>query len=295
MSFRPLASRDRLWASLATLALFVLAFLTGWLAVKRPLGPGTVLLGGFSLLLLAAGAVLLYRLWALHTLDYWVERDAIHIHWNGEEAVIPLPDIREIGQARAQLQPKWQQWPQQWIRADEAQDIISYASQPPEHCLAIVTDEETYLISPDDQLAFIDAYEQRREFGPARKLKQVIYLAPWRQHWLLTDRLAQVLLFGGLLLGLVVLAYTIWRFPQLPETIAIHFNARGEPDLLSPRRSIFLPTGIALLIGFLNAAIGFALYEYQRFFSYILWSVSLILQVAIFLIVANLINLAVGG
>jgi hypothetical protein len=87
----------------------------------------------------------------------------------------------------------------------------------------------------------------------------------------------------------------MWRFPQLPETIAMHFNARGEPDLLSPRRAIFLLPGIALLSGFLNAAIGIALYEYQRFFSYILWSVSIILQGAFLFIVANLINLAVGG
>ncbi len=295
MSFRPHFSRDRLWASLATLAIFLLALLLAVAAFRQPPGPGTVMLGVVTLILLIAGAVLLYRLWALHSLDYWVERDAIHLHWNGEEAIIPLGDVREIRPARETFHPVWWRWPQQWIGVDSGKNVLSYASQPPENGLAIVTDQDTYLISPDDPQAFISAYQERRDFGPARQLKQVIYLSGWRQHWLLTDRLAQVLMIGGLLLGLFVLAYTIWRYPQLPETIAIHFNASGDPDLLSPRRSIFLPTTIALLIGFLNAAIGFALYEYQRFFSYILWSVSIILQIAILFVTSTLINLSVGG
>jgi hypothetical protein len=295
MSFRPLFSRDRLWASLVTLAIFLLILLLAAVIVRQPLGPGTVILGVLMLLLLVTGGVLLYRLWALHSLDYWVERDAIHIHWNGEEAIIPLSDIRDIRPADAAIQPAWWRWPQQWIDTDDEKDVVSYASQPPQQCLAIHTDKDAYLISPDDPRAFISAFEERRDFGPARRLKQVIYLSSWRQHWLLTDRLAQLLMAGGLLLGLFVLAYTIWRFPQLPETIAIHFNASGDPDLLSPRRSIFLPPAIALLTGFLNAAIGFALYDYQRFFSYILWSVSIILQIAILFVTATLISLSVGG
>jgi len=161
--------------------------------------------------------------------------------------------------------------------------------------LAIITEDMTYIVSPDQPDEFIRAYELRRDFGPARRLKQVIYLAPWRQHWLLRDHLAQALLFGGLLLGLIAWGYVAWRYPQLPDTITLHFNARGEPDLLSPQRSIFLIPGVSLLIGFLNAAIGFALYDVQRFLSYLLWSVSVILQIAALFIAANLIHLAVGG
>jgi hypothetical protein len=296
MSFRPLYTRDRLWAILAVMVMLAVALLTATAIFKRPVGPPTVVLIGGLLLLMAAVVVLLYRLWALHTIDYWVERDAIHIHWRGEEAIVPLPEIQQIRPTYLKMRPSWRHWPLQWMHSGQQHEhLVSYATQPPERCLAIETAGVTFIISPQEPEAFLTAYEQRRAFGPARQLKQVIYLAPWRQHWFLNDRLAQGLLFGGLLLGLLVLAYTMWRFPQLPETIAMHFNARGEPDLLSPRRAIFLLPGIALLSGFLNAAIGIALYEYQRFFSYILWSVSIILQGAFLFIVANLINLAVGG
>jgi len=295
MSFRPNFSRDRIWASLVALALVVLAMFSLRALLQRPLGPGSVILGGVTLLLGGLGLLLIYRLWSLHTLDYWVQRDAVHIHWHGEEVVIPLPDIKSVAPAEMDMRPAWLHWPLQWVQSDTERDILAYATQPPAASLAITTAEETYLISPQQPDAFVAAWEERRDFGPARRLKPVIYLSNWRQHWLLQDRLAQGLLLGGLLLGLLALAYVTWHYPQLPDTIALHFNAQGDPDLLSPRRSIFLIPGISLVIGFLNAAIGFALYDYQRFLAYLLWSVSLVLQIAALFIASNLINLAVGG
>ncbi len=295
MTFRSRFSRDRLWAGLAALALFAFAILTVIGISKRSPGPGVAMLGGVLLLLLGAAALLIFRLWSLHSLAYWVQRDAIHIHWQGEEVIIPLPDIRDVRPAEVTLRPAWHRWPLQWVQVDAEKRVFSYALQPPAECLAIVTDEEIYLVSPERPDDFVAAYEQRRAFGPARKLKPVIYLAPWRQHWLLHDRLAQALLLGGLWLGWLALSYVAWRYPQLPDTIALHFNTAGAPDLLSPRRSIFLLPGISLLIGFLNAAIGFALYEYQRNLSYLLWSLSVILQIVVLFIAANLMTLAVGG
>ncbi len=294
MSFHPLFSRHRVWAGLAALLLLGLALLTAFAISQSSPGPGMAMLGGFLLLLLAASALLIYRLWLLHSLDYWVQRDAIHIHAGGEEIIIPLPDILAIKQEAAEMQPAWLRWPLLWVQTDARAQRFCLATQPPANSLTIITADATYLISPRQPEAFIAAYEQRRDFGPARRLQPVIYLASWRQHWLLRDHLAQGLIFGGLLLGLLTLAYVVWRFPGLPAVIALHYNAKGAPNLLSPRRSIFLLPGIALLAGFLNAAIGFALYEYQRTFSYLLWGLSVVLQIAAFFIAANLINLIMG-
>ncbi|RUA16631.1 MAG: hypothetical protein DSY55_03740 [Clostridia bacterium] len=294
MSFRPSFSRDRLWAGIAVLILSVSALIVARNITRHPLGPKSVLLGGISLLLIAVAALLIYRLWSLHTLDYWVQRDAIHILWLGEEAIIPLEDIQDIRSVEAEPSPNWFHWPTQWLHTDAKNRVWAYATQPPRQCLTIITDTDRYLISPVQQKTFIAAWQERKNFGPARSLKQITYLAPWRQHWLLRDRTAQTLLLGGLLLGLLFLASVAWRFPQLPATIALHFNARGAPDLLSPRRTILLLPGIALSVGFLNAAIGFALYDYQRYIAYLLWGVSVLLQGAAFLIASHLITLAVG-
>ena len=295
MSFQPLFSRDRLWAALGALILFLLALLFFVLARHRALGPGTVILGGLSLLLLGLSALLIHRLWSLHTLDYWVQRDAIHIHWHGEEAVIPLPDVLEVVPATVTLAPQWLRWPLLWVQSDAEKSVLSYSALPPEEALAIVTADETYLISPAQPQAFVAAVEERQQFGPARHLKPVIYLSSWRQHWLLQDRWAQWLLWGGLVLGWMVLGYVIWRYPQLPAQIPLHIDAAGRPDAFRPQHAIFLLPGIALLIGFLNAALGFALYAYHRFLAYLLWSISVILQLITLFVAANLIRVAVGG
>lgn len=295
MSFRPDFSRHRLWARIAVLVLFALALLAAIAIIRRPPGPSSVILGGIFLALIVTGALLITRLWSLRTLDYWVQRDAIRILWHGEEAVIPLSEIHDVRPANSALAPAWRHWPLQWVQSDAETQTLAYATQPPESCLTIITDKETYLVSPRQPDDFIAAWQERRDFGPARQLKQVIYLSFWRQHWLLRDRLAQALLFGGLLLGVIALGYVTWRYPYLPQTIALHFDAHGNPDLLSPRRSIYLLPGISLVTGFLNAAIGFALYDFQRFLSYLLWSVSVVLQIIIIFIAANLITLAVGG
>ena len=294
MSFRPIFSRDRLWAGIAVLVLLVIAFIIADVMIRGPIGPKSVVLSVIFLLMLAMAALLIYRLWSLHTLDYWVQRDAIHILWHGEEAIIPLEDILDVRIAETKTSPNWLHWPAQWLHTDARNRVWAYATQPPQQCLIILTKTDSYLISPRHRDTFIEAWQERKNFGPARSLKQITYLAPWRQHWLLRDRVAQALLFGGLLLGLLFLATIAWRFPQLPATIALHFNARGAPDLLSPRRTIFLLPGITLLIGFLNAAIGFALYDYQRYIAYLLWGVSVLLQGAAFLIASHLITLAVG-
>ncbi|HEY80260.1 MAG TPA: DUF1648 domain-containing protein [Anaerolineae bacterium] len=295
MSFRPLYPRDRIWAGLLALALLALTLLTLRALLARPVGPGAVILGGILLLLVGMSALLIYRLWSLHSLDYWVQRDAIHILWNGEEVVVPLDRIQRVERAaRLELAPHWRHWPLPWVQARGEEHLLAYATQPAAHSLAIVTQEATYLISPADPDGFILAYEQRRDFGPARKLKPVIYLAHWRQHWLLRDRWAQGLLLGGLLLGLILLAYAAWHYPQLPATIALHFGVDGHPDWLSPRRAIFLIPGVALLIGFLNAAIGYALYLYRRFLAYLLWSASVVIQVMGLFIAIRIIALAAG-
>jgi len=295
MSFRPLHARDKLWASLLVLALIALALLMLRAIMIHPIGPGTVIAGLVMLLAGGASGMLIYRLWALHTLDYWVQRDAIHIHWNGEEVIIPLTHIRRIEQAHEfSLSPQWLHWPEPWIQSQKETHVLAYTTQPPHKSLAIITNEAAYLISPAQPEAFITAYEQRREFGPARKLKPVIYLSPWRQHWLWHDRQAQALLFGGLLLGLILLGYTAWHYPQLPATIALHFDRNGHPDLLSPRRAIFLIPGAALLFGFLNASMGYVFYESRRFIAYLLWGASVLIQVLGGYIVIRIIQLATG-
>lgn len=58
-----------------------------------------------------------------------------------------------------------------------------------------------------------------------------------------------------LLLALLPVAYQAYVYPGLPETVALHYGASGQPDAYGPKSSLWLPVSIlavtTLLVGLL--------------------------------------------
>ncbi|RME83758.1 MAG: DUF1648 domain-containing protein, partial [Caldilineae bacterium] len=82
--------------------------------------------------------------------------------------------------------------------------------------------------------------------------------------------------------------------PALPPDIPIHFDARGLPDRISPRRALFFLPSITLLIGFFNTLVGYAFYERWRPAAYMLWGGALVLQGVGLLVLRSLLHLILG-
>ena len=83
------------WEGLAAVAWIVLIdlLLLVW-ALRRPIDVLQFLL---ILLLVASIPLLLhlgYRTWAAFTLEYWVDRNAVTLHWAQAQQVIPTQSIR---------------------------------------------------------------------------------------------------------------------------------------------------------------------------------------------------------
>jgi hypothetical protein len=293
MAFRPLAPRERWLALIAVIGLLVLA---GWCAVmlwrERFLGPRTV---GWSVVLgltLFLAGLLLWRLWQLRRLDYWLDRDALRILWDGDVVIIPLAHIRTLAPAHHGPKAPWWRWPLCWIASRPGRpSVLAYATASAPACLAVSTAQATYLISPADRVGFVQAYEIRRTFGSGRVLAETLVPSAWHEHWLYRDRLAQVLIVVGLLAGLALLAYFVWVYPTLPVELPLHFDATGAPDLISPRRSLFLLPTITLLIWFFNAALGFTFYEQEPLAAYLLWGNGVFVQMAGFWVGRSVLNL----
>jgi len=224
--------------------------------------------------LLALCLLFLYRLWALRRLEYWVDRDAVIIFWTDSTITIPLERIERIETEPApSIAPRrWWAWPLDWILPkDRSRELTSYATQAPARGLLLITAQAQYLLTPQERQAFIHAVEARRSFGVARRLEESVETAPWRRHWLFRDRVAQALLGGGLLFALVLLAYLVWHFPQIPTQVPLHFDSAGIPDRVSARSALFLLPGAALFIWFFNAVVGLVLYRHRRVTAYLLW------------------------
>ena len=291
MAFRPLISRYRLIAWLVAGLLLLISLVLPIQLLRTPLGPTSIALFLAFLLTLGLLAVLLYRLWALYKLDYWVDRDAVRIHWAGDRIDVPLPDIEEVEYKPTDLAQnyRWWAWPAGWVRPLQPESVqVSYATHSPQESLALTTSYATFLISPEDNDGFVAALHERQALGPARHLEPTIAEPSYRQHWLIQDRMPLIMMATGLLFGFIFLGLLIWRYPTIPQQIPLHFDAAGAPDRIGARRSILLLPAITLLIGFFNAAIGIALYERHKLASYILWGSALLLQIAALIIVNRL-------
>lgn len=318
MAFRPEFARDRIIAVLVLLALVALTLgLASQMLTAQPVGPKTVVF--LALLLPVAGLALLlgFRVWQLFGLDYWLDRDALRIHWMGDLITVPLGLITDIGPVAAAqppvepprapdakanwqytLTPNWRRWPLIWIRprqsqSEEEEQLAVYATRPPADCLAVEADGFTYLISPRDPAAFLAAFRTRQDFGALRELPEQIETAAIHEHWLWRDRLAQFLLVASLGMGLVLLCYFLWLYPTLPEQTPLHFDARGLVDRVGPRRALMLLPAITLLMCFFNIVMGFAFYERRRLATYLLWGNALAVQIAGLLIGRNLFQLVI--
>lgn len=294
MAFRPSLSRAHLLALLLLVGLTILTLALVLLLLRtRPVGPKTV---GIMIALLPTvilTALLAYRLWQLRSLDYWLDRDALRIFWAGDILTIPLTDITDIAPAAAHtLRPAWRRWPLSWLQPDNSDHTpAAYTTLPPPDCLAVTTRHTTYFISPQDAPAFLAAFHARQTFGPSRTLTEHVEVSPLHDYWLRRDHLAQILLATSLLLGFIFLAYFLWHYPTLPDTVPLHFDAGGLIDRVGPRRALLLLPAITLLMWFFNVAIGFVLYERQRLATYLLWGNALAVQMAGLLIGRNLLAL----
>jgi len=293
MTFAPLPFPRRTLTWLLALILGLSALLLLVQALRTPPGPDLVILLALAGLIGGLCILLLFRLLALKQLEYWVERDAIRIHWAGDIFTLPLHLIERIEPAAAAAaRPQWSRWPvlwasSPWSRAPETR----FATREPEACLALITPAHTYLLSPADGPGFMAAVAARQELGPARLLRPQVQRANMRLHWFWRDPLAPWLIMGGLGLSLLLFALLIWRFPGLPAELPLHYAAAGIPDRFGPRQSLFLLPIITGLIWFINSVVGVILYERQRVAAYLLWGGALILQVLGLIVLRNLLHL----
>ncbi|NUQ38267.1 MAG: DUF1648 domain-containing protein [Caldilineales bacterium] len=293
MAFRPLPFPHRRLAWLLALILALLASALLAQALRTPPGPSLVILLALAGLVGGLFTLLLFRLLALERLDYWVERDAIRVHWAGDSFTLPLHLIEHVQPAAADAaRPQWWRWPalwavSPWTRGPET----AFATRGPAQCLALITPTHTYLLSPQDGPGFMAAVAARQQLGPARALRPAVQRAGMRLHWFWRDPLAPWLIMGGLGLSLLLFALLIWRFPGLPAMLPLHYDAAGAPDRLGPRQALFLLPLITGLIWFTNGVLGVILYERQRVAAYLLWGGALLLQGLGLIVLRNLLAL----
>ncbi|NWF80692.1 MAG: hypothetical protein HXY37_11670 [Chloroflexi bacterium] len=217
-----------------------------------------------ALLLLAAG--LAYRVAAMLTLAYSVDRNGLYIHWLGNRAIVPLGQIENIesgasltggaglrvaniGAVRSQL------------HLPGGRVIHAFSTVPLAQALVVHMPDDSYAISPRDADAFVQDLEQRRRIGAVQQLTPGVEAGRIFAYAFWSDPLVRNGLAGAVLLNLLLLGLLMTLFPGLPPLVELRTDAVGATAALAPRHQIlFLPlAGAAVTL--LNVGLGLWLYQ----------------------------------
>jgi hypothetical protein len=238
---------------------------------------------GFVALLVLAGA-LTYRALAAFTLGYELDRNGLYITWLGNRAVVPLDQIQSIDLGVSPARTPWRlvqgigyYWGQG--RTADGKRLHLFATRPPGRCLAIITPDEVYAISPQDHETFVQDLEQRRNLGATQTLTPSFEPSRMFLYSFWNDSTVRGLLLVAFVLNLVVLGIVMARYSSLAPVLRMRFDPAGQVADLRPRHQIlFLPLA-AFGLTLVNIALGILVYPRQQLGARLLQGSSLIVQI----------------
>ncbi len=224
-----------------------------------------------------------YRALALFRLRYFITRNGLEVDWGAAVRRIPLPAITAIVPAEeidlpprrifGLLLPVW--WPGRWRGAQY------WATAPLNQAVAVQTETQTFVLSPADRAAFINAWQVRVPLGPTQDWAQGITRRGWGGYPLWQDRVIMRLGLGAISLAAILVGAVMTAYPAWPAAIPIRFNALGQAVSIANRQYLL---GVALsgpLILLLNLGLGIILYKKDRMLTALLWFMAAVVQIGL--------------
>jgi hypothetical protein len=296
MSFRPWACRTRwegvivaFWIVLIDLLLLI------WMD-RRPIDWLK-----FALILVAVGTLpllgyVIYRTWAAFSLEYWIDRNAVTVHWASFRQVIPLQSVVRIinGGLPSTSPARWTQWPAPYIGEASAfgmDNIQMLATKPLEECLLLDTGTTVFAVSPRNADEFLEEFQARYRLGPVatpalERMRSTLWQRLFGQ-----DQIGPILLACGLVGTLLLFGILMVRFPNLPEAMAFHYNSQGLPDVVREKTALFLLPAIGLMAWLINGVWGLWMaFRQERTGAYMLWGGTLIVQICSYMALTSLMD-----
>ncbi len=215
-----------------------------WVALLLPVGANFIFFLLLALLLFLPIPLLIYRIYALLSARYTVEREGLRLRWGLRGEDLPLTDIEWVRLA-ADLafdlpRPRFI-WPGALLGTRRVRELglVEYMASGAENLTLIATPERVYAISPSDARGFLTAVRKANELGsllpftaystqPAMFLRRI-----WR------DRLARWLILAGLMLNVVLFVLVGLMIPARQE-ISFGFDPSGMPLPPGPPQMLML-------------------------------------------------------
>lgn len=245
-------------------------------ATQDPSGVNFLLDMLIALVLFVPLPVLGYRLYALVNAVYILRREGLMIRWGLRREDIPLGSIewiRPAGEVGYRLPLPWLRWPGAILgrRTVSELGLVEYLGADVKHLILVATPGKVFALSPENSKAFMATFRQVNELGSLVPLDaqsvypQVFIGRVWE------DRLSRLLIIGGFLIGVILLAAAAIAVPGLDVIEWV------EPGTTAPGERLLLLPILNGLIWLINLGAGTLLYRRggnQRIAAYLLWGTS---------------------
>lgn len=285
MTFQPYPTRSGfILLTIALIAGSVTIFLM-WLAPRQLDWAGSFWLFLAFLVALAGTGLAFYGAMVALKLHYRLTRNGVAIQWGLVQQRIPFKAIQAIipgqnipglsnfrGLKLAGLQVG---------RAELAEfgPIRIRATAAVKDSLLVVAGDRSYLISPRQPEAFLQAWRLRQPLGPTQDWSAGVVRSWPLNNPILTDSLTWWLLGAAAVIYLALIGYLSLIYADLPAMLPIHFNALGQADRIAEKSALVtLPAAGGIVLG-LNLFLGGLIYRWDRVATYLLWGSAIVMQV----------------
>lgn len=247
-------------------------------------GPFTFLYGLAFALSLVLVFLLAYVAWCALSLQYRLDKENLTLRYAGVRQVIPLSSIEAVytpGQKidGALIKVRWRGLAGMLPGflagsgvSPQLGRVLAAATVPANGQVFVVTHDLAFGLSPQRPLAFIDELNSRLSAvheaipdpestnRPHTILGRVLTLGAG----LWSDRLARLLLLGGLLVCTLFFGYMSLVYNGLPNILPLHWNSQGQIDRVGdPQELLRLPV-IALGIWLMNTILAALVRQRER-------------------------------
>jgi len=275
------------WGIIAVLVLIDAGLV--WRVVGGPVNGFTFICALLVLLSLVSIVLVGYRMLDLSRLRYEFDRNQLAIYTAGSKQIIPTCQIERVivgSELEGRVRMRSLFWPGLYLGQGHVEGVgltLFYAVAPPKEQAIVVTPSLAYGLSVQDLDSFLEVLTTCQELGPSVEVQQSSEQASWVEWDIWRDRLAQGVLLGGVFGTVMLFGLLLFRYPQLPNLLPLHYDTMGSVDRISPRGDLFTLPVIALLILVANSILGALFYRRERIVSYITWSGSVLVQGIFFL------------
>ena len=256
-----------------------------WQMVYTSIGLLLILYLLASMLALGLIPLLAYRIYALLTAAYSLEREGIHLRWGLRVEDIPIDQIlwiHEASEINTPLPLPWLHWPGSLLGSRHVKGVgeVEFLASSTAGLILIGTTARAYAISPSNPPQFLHTASQVMEMGSLAPIvgRSVYPTILMRRVW--ASRLARLLLICGVFFSLILLIGVALVAPSRSQ-IFLGFGPDGSVGDAAPASRLLLLPILNTLFFLIDFFLGLFLFrrEESQPLSFLLWGVGALLPV----------------